>query len=167
MKTLLIMRHGKSDWNSVSGSDHDRPLAERGIKAARRMGNYLRSTAQMPEFIIASTAERAASTARLAAESAGFSGEIHLSPDLYYQGETGAMDEIANAPGQCSHLMLVGHEPWASGLTSRLIGNGGLSFPTAAISCIELPIKSWAKVSYGIGELLWFITPRLVKSLLK
>jgi len=161
------MRHGKSSWNTNSGGDHDRPLAERGIKAAWRMGKYLRSTSLAPDFIIASTAERAATTARLLKESAGIDAAIHSSADLYYRGEAGAMEEIAKAPDHCDRLMLVGHEPWVSALTSRLMSEGDpdVSFPTGAISCIELPAESWTKIGYGTGRLLWFVTPRAVKNM--
>ena len=41
MKTLLMMRHGKSDWDADFGSDHDRPLNERGVRNSRLMGQVL------------------------------------------------------------------------------------------------------------------------------
>ena len=34
MKTLYILRHAKSDWGDSSLKDFDRPLNERGRKAA-------------------------------------------------------------------------------------------------------------------------------------
>jgi phosphohistidine phosphatase len=38
MKTLLLLRHGKSNWNEPSLPDHDRPLNKRGERDAPRMG---------------------------------------------------------------------------------------------------------------------------------
>ena len=38
MRSVIMFRHGKSDWDVDYGPDHDRPLAKRGIKAAKKMG---------------------------------------------------------------------------------------------------------------------------------
>ena len=35
MKSILLFRHGKSDWNASYKRDHDRPLSKRGVKAAK------------------------------------------------------------------------------------------------------------------------------------
>ena len=77
MKTLLVMRHAKSDWGAPLGDDHERPLADRGVKAARRMGCFLTDSGSVPQLVISSTAVRARTTAELAAEP----GETGLSPD--------------------------------------------------------------------------------------
>ena len=37
-KVIILYRHGKSDWGAAYGSDHDRPLAKRGINSAKIMG---------------------------------------------------------------------------------------------------------------------------------
>ena len=41
MKRLIILRHGKSDWNAGAASDHARPLNRRGTGAAVTMGRVL------------------------------------------------------------------------------------------------------------------------------
>ncbi|NOQ40692.1 MAG: histidine phosphatase family protein, partial [Anaerolineales bacterium] len=41
MKTLVIVRHGKSSWDDSYLSDHQRPLAKRGLRDAPRMGARL------------------------------------------------------------------------------------------------------------------------------
>ena len=50
VKTLLILRHAKSDWGNSQMSDHDRPLNDRGKYDAPRMMRdfYLASP---PEYI--------------------------------------------------------------------------------------------------------------------
>jgi len=59
MKTMLWMRHGKSDWDAGYGRDHDRPLATRGEKAAKAMGTALANAGFLPDFVLSSTAVRA------------------------------------------------------------------------------------------------------------
>ena len=41
MKTIILFRHGKSDWNAHFENDHERPINKRGIKAAKKMGKKL------------------------------------------------------------------------------------------------------------------------------
>ena len=64
--SIIIFRHGKSDWNAVYGKDHDRPLSKRGINASKKMGLFLKKKNQIPDIVISSSAERAKTTAELA-----------------------------------------------------------------------------------------------------
>ncbi len=41
MRTLLIMRHGKSDWSTAGQEDFDRVLNKRGRADAPRMGGAI------------------------------------------------------------------------------------------------------------------------------
>jgi len=41
MRTVILFRHGKSNWNAKYGLDFERPLAERGILASKKMGRYI------------------------------------------------------------------------------------------------------------------------------
>ena len=43
MKTILINRHAKSDWNDPGLSDFERPLNKRGIKDTPVMADRLAS----------------------------------------------------------------------------------------------------------------------------
>jgi phosphohistidine phosphatase len=63
MKTLLILRHAKSDHGEASLSDHDRPLNERGKRDSPRIGERLLEAGLVPEVILSSTAKRAKKTA--------------------------------------------------------------------------------------------------------
>ena len=40
MKTLILVRHAKSDWPENT-DDFDRPLAERGLEDAVKMSKFL------------------------------------------------------------------------------------------------------------------------------
>ena len=52
MKSILLFRHGKSDWNANYKRDHDRPLSKRGVKAAKIMGLHLLNIQQIPDLIM-------------------------------------------------------------------------------------------------------------------
>ena len=49
MKSIILFRHGKSDWYSNYSRDLNRPLNQRGKKSAKMMGNYLATINEIPE----------------------------------------------------------------------------------------------------------------------
>ena len=51
MKSIILFRHAKSDWDATYSSDHQRPINQRGIKASKLMGSYL---AKINEILILS-----------------------------------------------------------------------------------------------------------------
>jgi len=165
MLKLLLMRHGKSDWSSPSGLDRERPLAQRGVKAARLIGQFLTATGNAPDSVLTSPAARARSTAELAAEAGGWNGHFRVSSALYGGGSQAVLEEIRGEPAATGTLLIAGHEPTWSGLTSELAGGGHLRFPTAAVACVVFDCPDWSGVAPGRGELLWFVTPRLLKGL--
>ena len=68
MKRLLLLRHAKAVPATDPLTDIDRPLAERGERDARRIGERLRRQQLHPTSILTSPAARALRTAQLVAE---------------------------------------------------------------------------------------------------
>ena len=83
LKNVFLMRHGKSDWNANYNDDHERPLAKRGIKASKIMGQMLSTRNEIPDQIISSTALRARTTAELAAEKGKWDSVIKFEKNIY------------------------------------------------------------------------------------
>lgn len=163
MKTLLVMRHAKSDWDSPASRDHDRPLATRGLKAARRMGRFISDSGVAPELIITSTAVRAKKTAELAAEAGGWDGPITPDPNLYATDIERVLDAVAGTDPVVDRLLIAGHEPTWSSLVGWLIGGGRVSMPTAAVACLDFAHGGWADLGRGTCKLRWLVTPKTLK----
>lgn len=163
MKTLLIMRHAKSDWGAAFGTDHERPLAPRGIKAARRVGRFLTDAGAVPDLILSSTATRALTTAELAAEAGEWSCEIQATDDLYASHAEGVLEVVGEVENGVERLLIAGHEPTWSTLVTWLIGGGKVRMPTAAVACLDFPHGEWSDLAPGTCELRWFITPKMLK----
>lgn len=161
MKTVLLMRHGKSDWGADFDSDHERPLAPRGLRAAESMGGFLTSIGEIPDRLIASSAIRARDTARLAAQAGGWSCSLSLAENLYGATVDTVLQLIRQQPDSISRLLLVGHQPTLSEVVIELSG-ANTRFPTAAAARIDLPIESWADAGPGQGVMVWFLGPRLL-----
>ena len=158
MKTLLVMRHAKSDWNADYGTDHDRPLNRRGIRSARIMGRVLAREGRSPDMVITSTAVRARTTASLATEAGGWEAEVVAEPRLYDSGADTAIEVATNAP-DVGRLMLVGHQPTWSTLVSMLTGER-VDMKTATVAVIDFEFDDWSAVPSVRGALAAVYQPR-------
>lgn len=147
MKKLFVMRHAKSDWAADNGSDHDRPLNERGIRSAQIIGRLLAAEDDIPDLVVASTAQRARSTAYLAAEAGDWGSETVLEPALYGSGADAAL-EVARAAPDIARLMLVGHQPAWSTLVFTLTGKR-VEMKTGTVAVIDLEIEAWNEITRG------------------
>ena len=66
MSTLILLRHGKSDW-SGGEPDHLRPLARRGQRQVPEAGRWLAANVGPIDLAVVSPAVRTRETWRLAA----------------------------------------------------------------------------------------------------
>jgi phosphohistidine phosphatase len=145
MKTLLVLRHAKSDWGDFSLADHDRPLAKRGKKDAPKMGELIREQSLTPDLILSSTAKRAHHTAELVAEACGYEGEILLSRDMYHAGPEGYIEAINEMAENEEILMIVGHNPGMEQLVDVLTDES-VTLTTANLAHIQFSFDSWRKL---------------------
>ena len=140
--------------------NHQRPLAKRGIKAATVMGRLLAAAEQNPDRVISSSAVRAHETVKLAAKEGNWDCPIEIANALYEATPAQVLATIHHVPNETETLLLAGHEPTWSTLTSLLIGGGQIRFPTAAMARIDFDLASWKQLEYGKGRLIWLLQPR-------
>lgn len=160
MKHLYLLRHGKSDWNAGSGSDHERPLALRGRKAAQAVGRFLTSLAQQPDVVLTSTAVRALTTAELAADAGNWSAEVEPVERLYLPTTMVVLSAVREQDGAVERLLVVGHEPTWSNAVGAFCGSARVRMVTAALARLDFSVASWRDVDFGGGELAWLVTPK-------
>jgi phosphohistidine phosphatase len=163
MKTLILMRHGKSDWAEGGQPDFERPLAPRGIKAAKQAGRLLDKAGLRPDKVLTSAAERARRTAELAYGAGGFAGPLEIKPELYETSPPAALEVIRRGGQEATVLLVVGHEPTTSGLIALLAGGGRHEVVTAALAGIEADIDSWEDLTPGRATLTFLLPPRLLE----
>ncbi len=160
-KQLILFRHGKSDWDASYGRDRDRPVAERGIIAAKTMGKLLAAAGKVPDIAIASSAVRARTTLELAMAAGHWACPMAVTDDLYEASIDQVLEVIHRVPEPHGSLMLVGHQPTWSDAIAYFLGGGGVHMPTAAMACLEFDVATWPQVEAGRGTLLWLLPPRL------
>ena len=94
-KTLLVLRHGKSDW-STGLEDFHRPLVSRGRVGSHKMGAWIRCQGLLPDTVLSSPAERARMTTVHACKAMGVSLETVRWDERLY--EASVEDHLAALP---------------------------------------------------------------------
>lgn len=149
MHTLLLMRHAKSSWDDASQRDHDRPLTERGHRAAHEIGALLARESAVPDLILSSTAVRTRETVAGVLAGLGVPVETRFVSELYHAGPADCLAVAATAPEDCRVLLVVAHNPGLEQLVATLARREE-RFPTAALARFELDIGAWAEVESAL-----------------
>lgn len=158
---ITLLRHAKSDWNSPTRDDFDRPLNARGKRDAPLMGEQLRKRGLRPQLILSSPALRAITTARLVAAELGYEAKsIVTDTNLYLASPATILDVLRAKGAACTDVMLVGHNPGLSELANR-IGDVSIdNIPTCGAFTVELHADSWDALGKAAGQLAWFDYPK-------
>ena len=144
MKTLLLIRHAKSDWDDASLRDFDRPLNERGKQDAPRMARRLLDKKITVDAFISSPAKRARKTAEFFAKAFGREKEdIHFFESLYLAPAPVFFEVISGISDDYDSIAVFSHNDgitdFANMLTDARIDNS----PTCGIFAIKSDIKTW------------------------
>ncbi len=162
MKNLLIMRHAKSDWGN-NLPDIERPLNNRGKKAAPLMADYLKKVKKKPDIILSSPAKRALSTALIMKEILGLDKDIKIVKVFYFGFMNELIDSIKDIDNTYDTVLIVGHNPVWEDLVSDLTGAADYIMPTAAIASIIFNTDDWQKITETDSTLEWSVTPKSLK----
>jgi phosphohistidine phosphatase len=162
VKTLLLMRHAKSNWDDANLRDFDRPLAERGRRDAPRMARALVALDSAPDYIVSSPAARARETIEAVRREGQLTAPLAFDEGVYDASTAALMRIVRRLADEHRRVMLVGHNPGFEDLLTRLTGERG-RMPTAAIACIEFQVDRWDDVEEGQGKLVWLLTPKQLR----
>jgi phosphohistidine phosphatase len=163
-KAVILFRHGKSDWDAQYDSDHDRPLAKRGIRDAKRMGKFLSKRAEVPELILSSTALRTRETTKLAMEAGNWDVDIELEKKIYEASLEEIINIIKSQDDKYNSICLVGHEPIFSTIITLIDNKKKIKFPTATMARISFSTSDWKRVLLEPDKckLDWFYKPKSI-----
>lgn len=166
MRTVLLLRHAKSSWDSGAADDFDRPLAPRGERDAPRMGKALKTAGLQPDLVVASPAKRARQTAELFVKESGFRVETVHDERIYAASVTDLLAVLSGLPDSVETVLLVGHNPGFEELLGELCGTGDdparFQVPTACLACVDLDGDGWGDAAPGAGTLRWMLIPKIL-----
>ena len=160
MKILLLLRHAKSSWRDEALSDFDRPLNERGKKAAHAIGRYIRKHKMMPDLVLSSPAVRARETTGIITTTAKLTAEIRYDQRIYEADPPRLVQVLSQIENNFFSVLLVGHNPGIEELISLLTGSSQ-HMPTAALAKIRLEgADDWSEISQAKAILELTIKPK-------
>jgi phosphohistidine phosphatase len=159
VKTVLLLRHGKSKRGPEYENDYERPLAKRGKADAEAVGQFVAERDLVPDLILSSPAERARDTALRCAQAADYMGEVRFEESLYFSGADAYLELLWALDDSVGSVLLVGHNPDIATVVETLSGEWA-RMPTGALARIDLEIESWGELAEKAGKLAWVQVPR-------
>jgi phosphohistidine phosphatase len=162
MKSLFVVRHAKSDWNSAAQTDFDRPLNDRGNKDAPLMAKRMFDQGHKLDVLISSNAMRAKTTAQFFADVYGYKTKnIILVPELYHAPAQQFYDTIKWIDDSLQHVAIFSHNP---GIT-HFVNSLGVAIvddmPTCGIFGITVEASRWSDFEKAKKTFLYFDYPKM------
>jgi phosphohistidine phosphatase len=161
-RRIVLIRHAKSSWANPLQSDYDRPLNDRGLHDAPIMGERLKAKAIIPDLIIASTAKRAAQTARLIATAVGYDiARIDWQEKLYHCISSVFEEVISTLDDAVKTVFIVAHNPGVSEFAGDAAAWPRIDhMPTCGVAGIELEAAHWYNYNYVERQVFLFDYPK-------
>lgn len=169
MKRLILLRHAKSSWDDPVKRDFDRPLNEKGKRAATLMGEHMQEAGVLFDTVIASPAVRVVETLESVARGYGEAIEPEWDRRVYLASNMTLLDIVHEADDGSDALLLSGHNSGLEDLVLLLVpdtkGDAARAaveekFPTCALAEMEFAVDSWADIAPGTGKLVRYVRPR-------
>lgn len=156
MKTLILVRHGKSAWDYQVG-DKDRVLKERGINDAHLVAKNYLGKAPSIDAVYSSPANRALHTSMIFLRTMDIPfSKFSVTEALYdFSGESLGtfVHQLDNSHDQ---VMVFGHNN-AFTYVANSLGNVYIdNVPTAGLVQLQFDTNDWNKITKGTTALTLF-----------
>ena len=163
MIELYLVRHAiAAERGEAFPDDRLRPLTREGIARFKREVEGLDALRVTVEEVLTSPLTRTRQTADILAAALPGKPPVTEFPALAPEGSIAAVINGLGAFSRRKGLALVGHEPSIGELAARLIGaRTPIPFKKGAICRIDVPVLPPSRS----GQLVWFVTPRILRRL--
>jgi len=158
-RTLILLRHGKSAYPDGVW-DHERPLAERGLREAKLAGEWMADDGLHVDAVLCSTAVRTRETL----DRTGVTAPVQYAEEIYGAAPAEILETIRLlAPTQAQTLLVVGHFPGLPETALTLDADGRIDrFPTSAYAVLSVGVD-WDRIGLDVdpaGRLVALRVPR-------
>ncbi len=161
MKTLILVRHAKSSWDSFDIQDFDRPLNDRGKRDAPDMAARLKEKGLKVDALVSSPARRAKKTAKVFAEGLKKEKGDVIFIDRLYGADVATLKEVVSSlEDKYEAVALFAHNPglteYANTLSTVRIDN----MPTCALFAVQASVNKWSQFADAEKSFLFFDYPK-------
>jgi phosphohistidine phosphatase len=155
MKKLILVRHAKSDWPEET-EDFDRPLADKGLKEAKHMSEFIKSNNVPIDCFVSSPAVRALTTCEIFNQS--YQIDITTDEKLYNPSERNFESVIYDLDDSHHSVAFFSHNNGISNFANS-ISEDIFHFPTCGVAGFEIDCQSWSEFDGANKKLLFFYEP--------
>lgn len=168
MKTLFLLRHAKSSWSEPGLADFNRPLNERGRRAAPLIARHLAHCGLWPDLILCSAALRTRETLALMLPGLACDAVLRIESSLYEADAAALLKRLKRIETEVDCVLLIAHNPGLEDLAARICGGGpepmrrrmDEKFPTAALAAFAIDAARWSSLRKGAAILTDFVLPK-------
>jgi phosphohistidine phosphatase len=159
---LMLLRHAKAVPAAAAATDASRPLAARGERDARLIGERLRERGTKLDSIVTSSATRTLQTAQIVAAAHDYPRDrIVVDERLYLAGPVEILTVIATFAPTLTSVLIVGHNPGLSELAAALAPElGDTDLPTCGLVTLEAANNDWVNLQNAPLRLVYRDSPK-------
>lgn len=145
-RTLILLRHGKAAY-PPGVPDHERPLADRGLREAALAAVWMTDDGLRPDAVICSTATRTRQTLA----QTGFDLPTVFTEEVYENSPEEILEAIRSyAPAAAQTLLVVGHFPGLPETVLTLDADADIDrFPTSAYAVLSIGVP-WERTGLDV-----------------
>jgi phosphohistidine phosphatase len=166
MSELYLLRHAKAVPQEEGGPDRERPLEQRGRRAAQAMAQWIAEQRLAPALVLCSPSLRTRQTLDIVALSFPHPPKILVEDGLYLAEARQLLARLRQLPADTASVLLVGHNPGFYDLAMYLseVATGSLitrlaGFPTGALASFRIEVP-WASLDRRQARLTAVVAPK-------
>ena len=152
MKTLILVRHGKSSWEYAVG-DKDRPLLKRGINDGVLVSDKFHEQGFKIDSIFSSPANRALHTAMIFCRQMYFPlDKFRITEYLYDFSGDEVLQFVKELDNTLETVMIFGHNHAFTYIANSLGNTYIENVPTSGLVQLEFDVEDWVSIEKGITK---------------
>lgn len=158
MKTLILLRHGKSEDINPFKKDFERHLMPKGINDLEQIAKFFAALHIKIEHVLCSSANRTKETFSAFQSHLNEELPVVFLKEIYHASASELLEILQEEQEKYETILLVGHNFGISQLAYYLSESGCLELPTSGLVILQFP----ETIQYGEGKLIQFISPKTI-----
>ncbi len=147
MKKLIIMRHAQAQLEQYGKNDRERTITMAGMHEIDALRQRIHGKLEGVSLVICSNARRTRQTLEGIRPFLPNSADVQFDDSLYHASADSLWHKIQTTTSSHNSIMLVGHNPAVTQLTTAIDASIGAVFPTCGIAIFESNVDKWHEIS--------------------
>ena len=153
MKTILLLRHAKTESPYSLKRDFDRKLTAQGELDAQRMGEWLKSEGFSIDQVLSSPAKRTQQTTEIVIEQLGLNSSIiEYRDELYHAIPEVFFKTIPSVQNEINTLLIVSHNDGITHFANQLTDARIDYMQPGSVFIVKCDLENWNKFENAARE---------------